>query len=112
MKLTSGEIKGEATLKVSIEVMSWLKEDFGHKGWDKLILEETISPGTSIMNLLYLLADRYHEFGRNAFADPKKDFFDYCAIVLNGTFLSGLPSLDTELKEGDNLKLSPGFYGG
>lgn len=112
MKLTAGETKGKAKLKVTIEVMSWLKEDFGHKGWDKLVLEEAISPGTSIMDLLRLMGDKYPKFGRKAFADPKQDFFDYCAVILNGSFLSAPAKLNTELKEGDDVKLSPGFYGG
>lgn len=112
MKLTAGKTKGEAGIKVTIEVMSWLKEDFGHQSWDRLILEETIRPGVSIMELLRVIAEKYPKFGRKAFADPSQDFFDYCAVILNGTFLSAPTDLNTELKEGDNLKLSPGFYGG
>ncbi len=100
------------TIKVNIEVMSWLKDDFGHQSWGKLIVEETVSPGTSIMDLAHLLADKYPEFGRKAFTDLKQSFFDYCAVILNGRFLSAQAELNTELKEGDNIKLSPGFYGG
>lgn len=92
--------------------MSWLKEDFDHEGWDKLFLEETVSQGTSIIDLLHLLAKKYPKFGKKAFADPKQSFFDYCTVISNGTFLSALAELNTELKEGDNIKLSPGFYGG
>lgn len=99
-------------MKATVEVMSWLKDDFGHKSWDKLIFEEAINPGTSIMDLAYLLADKYPEFGRKAFADQKQNFFDYCAVILNDRFLSAPAELNTKLKEGDNIKLSPGFYGG
>ena len=112
MKSTAGKRKAEAPTKVTIEVMSWLKEDFGHEGWDKLVFEEAISPGTSIMDLLHTLAKKYPKFAKKAFADPNQDFFDYCAVILNGSFLSNPAALNTELKEGDNLKLSPGFYGG
>ena len=112
MQLTVGKTKSEATIKVTIEVMSWLKEDFGHEGWDKLIFEETISPQTSIMGLLHLMADKYPKFSHKAFADSRQDFFDYCAVILNGSFLSAPTALNTELKEGDNIKLTPGFYGG
>jgi len=112
MQLTAGKTKSEATIKVTIEVMSWLKEDFGHEGWDKLVFEETISPQTSIMDLLHLMADKYPKFSHKAFADPRQDFFDYCAVILNGSFLSNPAALNTELKEGDNIKLTPGFYGG
>jgi len=99
-------------IKVTIEVMSWLKEDFDHKSWDRLVFEEVISPRASIMNLLYLMAKKYPKFDQRAFADPKQDFFEYCAVILNGSLLSALADLKTELKGGDNLKLCPGFYGG
>ena len=112
MKSTAGKRKAEAPTKVTIEVMSWLKEDFGHEGWDKLVFEEIISPGTSIMDLLHTLAKKYPKFAKKAFADPNQDFFDYCAVILNGSFLSNPASLNTGLKEGNNIKLSPGFYGG
>jgi molybdopterin converting factor small subunit len=104
--------RGEVIIKVNIEVLSWLKEDFDHGGWDKLLLEETVSQGTSIVDLLHLLSKKYPKFGKKAFADPHQSFFDYCAVISNGTFLSALVELNTELKEGDNIKLSPGFYGG
>jgi hypothetical protein len=112
MGLTAGETKDKTSIKITIEVMSWLKEDFGYEGWGRLVIEEALSPGTSILNLLRSLGEKYPRFGQKAFGDPRKDFFDYCAIVLNGTFLSGLPSLNAELKDGDSLIFSPGFYGG
>jgi len=112
LDLTTRKTKGEPTIKVTVEVMSWLKEDFGHKGWDKLVLEETVSPGTSIMDLLRIIASKYPRFGQKAFGNPNQDFLDYCAVILNGTFLSAMAELNTELKDGDNIKLSPGFYGG
>jgi len=107
-----GRNEREIIIKVNIEVMSWLKEDFDHEGWDKLVLEEAISQGTSIIDLLHLLARQYPKFDKKAFNDAKQDLFDYCVVILNGSLLSALAELNTELKEGDNIKLSPGFYGG
>jgi hypothetical protein len=112
MKAAAGKTRDEATIEVTIEVMSWLKEDFGHQGWDRLSLAESVRPGTSIIGLFRLLGDKYPTFGRRAFTEHQKDFFDYCAVILNGTFLSRLADLNRELKAGDDIKLSPGFYGG
>ncbi len=65
------------------------------------------------MDLIRLLADKYPKFGRKALAaDPAQGFFDYCAIILNGSFVSSPAKLNTELKEKDRLTLSPAFYGG
>ena len=110
--MTEVKAKTGATAKVSIEVMSWLKEDFDHEGWDKLAFEQEVSEGSSIMNLLQQLARKYPRFNQKAFIDSKNDLLNYCAVVFNGTFLSSLQDLNTELKEGDNIKLTPGFYGG
>jgi len=105
-------VKDQTTIKVSVEVLSWLKEDFNHEGWDKLIFDQEIARGASIMDLLRHLAQQYPKFNQKAFADLKNSLLDYCAVVFNGTFLSSLQNLDTKLKEGDSLKLTPGFYGG
>ena len=114
--MKSGEagvsVNTETTIKVSIEVMSWLKEDFDHEGWDRLVFDQEISANSSIMDLLRQLAKKYPSFNKKAFTDAKHNLLEYSAVVLNGTFLSSLQNLDTELKEGDNIKLTPGFYGG
>lgn len=75
-------------------------------------MQETINPGTSIVALIRLLADKHQTFGKKVFADPKQGFFDYCAVILNDKFLSSQAELNTELKEGDTITLSPAFYGG
>jgi molybdopterin converting factor small subunit len=106
------DVKDQKTIKVSVEVLSWLKDDFNHEGWDKLIFDQEIPLGASIMDLLRQLAGKYPRFNQKAFTDETNNLLDYCAVVYNGTFLSSLQSLDTELKDGDSLKLTPGFYGG
>ena len=101
-----------ATIKVTVTVMCWLQKDFGHEGQDTLVIEETIPTGASIMDLLHALAVKYSVFGKKAFTVEPKVTFDYCAVICNGTFIADLAALDTELKEGDTIKLIPGLYGG
>ena len=105
-------VKAKATTKVSVEVMSWLKEDFDHEGWDRLVFNYEVAMGSSIMDLLQQLAKKYPKFKQKAFVDAKQNLLDYCAVIFNGTFLSSLQDLNTKLEEGDNIKLTPGFYGG
>jgi molybdopterin converting factor small subunit len=105
-------VMNKATIKVSVEVMSWLKEDFEHEGWDRLVFDQEITGNSSIMDLLQQLAKKYPRFNQKAFIDSKRNLLDYSAVVFNGTFLSSLQNLGVELKEGDNVKLTPGFYGG
>ncbi|NQT05388.1 MAG: MoaD/ThiS family protein, partial [Dehalococcoidia bacterium] len=96
-------VMNKATVKVSVEVMSWLKEDFEHEGWDRLVFDQEITGNSSIMDLLQQLAKKYPRFNQKAFIDSKQNLLDYSAVVFNGTFLSSLQNLDTELKEGDNI---------
>jgi len=110
--VAGARVKNKATVKVSVEVMSWLKEDFEHEGWDRLVFDQEITRNSSIMDLLQQLAREYPRFNQKAFIDSKHNLLDYSAVVFNGTFLSSLQNLDAELKEGDNIKLTPGFYGG
>jgi len=99
-------------IKVTVEVMSRLKEDFGHSDQDKLIIEESVYQGTTIMDLLHLLSVKYPVFGNKAFAVEQKVTFDYCAIFWNGTLLTDLTDMDNELKDGNKVKLIPALYGG
>ena len=93
-------------------MMSWLKEDFGHKGMDRRVIEETAPTGASIMDVLHTLAGKYPVFGKKAFVVEHKVTFDYCSVIWNGTFLPQLSELDTKLKDGDTIKLIPNLYGG
>ncbi len=96
--------------KVSIEVTSWLKEDFGGRPLDNLVLEETITSGTTIADLIRNLAEKYRAFGEKTRAN-KEGITGYCLIILNGKIASSV-ELGTKLKEGDIIKLIPTFYGG
>ncbi len=109
--MAATKVEGRKRIKVSVEVMSWLKEDFNHEGWDRLVFDQETADGSSIMDLLKELARKYLKFSRKA-SDPKTSLLDYCAVIYNGRFLSSLQDLNIELKEGDDIKLTPGFYGG
>ena len=113
MKLNTvkARVEGRKKVKVSVEVMSWLKEDFDHEGWDRLVYDHRTAAGSSIMDLLRELAQKYPKFNQKAF-DPKNSLLDYCAVVHNGRFISALDDLNITLEQGDNIKLTPGFYGG
>jgi len=94
-------------IKVTIEVMSSLQDDFDHKGSGSLVLEEVVSPGTSITDLIHLMADKYPKFGKKAFDAQKQGLTDYCGVILNGNFVSASAELNMELKEGDAVTFFP-----
>lgn len=90
--------------------MSWLKEDFGFKNAGSFAVKEEVSQGTSLMDLIRHLADKFPTFGKKAFAQ-KQDMTEYFMVILNGQLISTV-ELSQELKPGDKIALTPAFYGG
>jgi molybdopterin converting factor small subunit len=99
-------------MKITVEVNSGLKEDFNHKSQGNLVLEEVVSPGTSLVGVIHLLADKYPKFGKKAFDNQKQELIDYCLVALNGSIVSAPAQLNIELKEGDTVTFLPFFFGG
>ena len=99
------------TINITIEVLSWLKEDFNHKITDTVVLNESVGPETSLMDLLRALAKRYPAFARKTFGH-KDGLTEYCMVILNGEIVSPLDLEKKTLQEGDVIKLTPAFYGG
>lgn len=96
-------------IKVTIEVMPMLQDDFDYKSSGSLVLEEVVSPGTSIMDLIRLVVSKYPKFGKKAFDAQKQVLTDYCGVMLNGRFVSASAELNMELKEGDTVTFYPAF---
>jgi len=90
-------------IKVTIEIMSVLKDDFDYTSSDSLVLTEVVSPGTSVVDLIRLMSDKYPKFGKKAFDAQKQVLTDYCGVMLNGRFVSASAELNMELKEGDTV---------
>lgn len=99
-------------VKVTVEIISWLKDDFNHKSSGSLVLEEVVSPGTSVIDLIHLMADKYPKFGKKVFDDQKQELTDYCLVILNGSIVSASAELNMELKEGATVTFLPFFMGG
>lgn len=99
-------------MKISVEILSWLRDDFDRGSSEKPVLEEEVEPGVTIMDLLRNIAEKYPKFRQKAFGGTEQALFEYCIVILNGTFLSAPAELNRTLQEGDSVKLSPAFYGG
>lgn len=102
--------KSSSEFEVPIEVLSWLKEDFGQKSPGGFAFRETVVRGTMIMDLLRHLGGKFPVFGKKAFGQ-KADMTEYCMVILNGRIISSV-ELSQELKPGDKIALTPAFYGG
>ncbi len=104
--------EGVVMIKITVEGISWLKDDFNRKSQDSVVLKEVVDPGTSVMDLIHLVASKYPKFGEKVFDDQKQELTDYCLVILNGSIVSASAELNMELKEGDAIKFLPLFFGG
>jgi molybdopterin converting factor small subunit len=104
------DAKSSSEFEVPIEVMSWLKEDFGQKSPGSLAFRETVANGMTIMDLIRHLGGKFPIFGKKAFGQ-KEDMTEYCMVILSGRIISSV-ELSQELKPGDKITLTPAFYGG
>jgi molybdopterin converting factor small subunit len=102
--------KSASEFEIPVEVMSWLKEDFNHETPGGLTLTETVTPKTSILDLVRRLADKYPAFKKKTF-EHKDGLTEYCMVILNGRLISPA-ELSQEIKPGDKITLTPAFYGG
>jgi len=99
-------------IRVVVEIVAWLRDYFDYAGEGRLVFNETITPGTTVMGLVRLLSNRYPKFGKEAFEEQGHELSGNIAVILNGDTISSPAELDSELKEGDVVTLLPAFVGG
>ena len=96
-------------MKIRVKAFLTLRKVMG----DQALLE--IEAGKlTIRDLLKELSNRFGEEFRDMISDPEtQSGFGYIQILVNGRHYRHLPnSLDTELKEGDELSIFPPVAGG
>jgi molybdopterin converting factor small subunit len=98
------------SLRVTVEIVPWLTDHFGHKGHGRLRIEETVPQGTTILALLNSLAERHAGFGRVAL--PNGELSGAISVLLNNRWLQPSHNLDYQLEDSDTVTLLPAFTGG
>lgn len=99
-------------MQVRLEILPWLTTAFGGSGGKRLVLEEGITEGGSVGDLLAGLASRYPKFGEMAFDPVSRLLTGQVTVILNGLMVELAEGLDTQLRDGDGLMLVPAFVGG
>ena len=75
-------------------------------------MEEVLTEGETVGQLLDQLAEKYEGFQEAVFDPQSRKFSGQVTIVLNDRLLELLQGLDTKIKDGDTLILLPAFVGG
>ena len=98
--------------KVKFEIRPWLSTLLDPEEAGILVLEENISEGITLRDLLRKLADEYKAFG-DVFFDPNTGQpSSSVAIVINNMLMQSIAELDAELKDSDTITLLPFLDGG
>ena len=98
------------SLRVTVEIVPWLTDHFGHKGHGRLRIEEAVPRGTTILGLLNSLADRHSGFRQVAL--PNGELSGAISVLLNNRWLQPSYNLDYQLQDSDTVTLLPAFTGG
>lgn len=98
--------------KIRLEVLPGLSDAFGDKGSGYIVFNKETEEGTTVGDVISKLADEHQAFGDIIFdAKTGKPSGDV-TIVLNDRLLESLKGLDTNVKDGDTIKLFPVIAGG
>ena len=100
----------DEAVRVSIEVVPWLTDHFGHRGQGRLRLEERLPRGATVLDLVHRLAQEHPTFAGEAFRHGQLS--GHVAVLLNNRWLRPTHNLDTTLEPGDVVTLLPAFAGG
>jgi len=98
------------SIRVTVEVVPWLTDYFGHGGQGRFRVDESVGPGTTILGLLRVLGQEYPLFGQAAFRG--EELSGHVSVMLNGRWLQPSYNLEHELKSNDRITLLPAFAGG
>jgi len=96
-------------LKVTVDYLGSIRQTLGLKQAEQVELKD----GSSICDLLSLLAEKHGENFKKAVYEPKGlDLKPFHILSINGLLLNQLNGIETKLKDGDRVILMPVVTGG
>ena len=98
--------------RIRLEILPWVSDVLDGQGAGHLVLEETIEEGATIGDLIRKLASEHQAFGDIIFDTKTDKLSGYVMIVLNDRIVEALKGLDTNIKDGDIIRLLPVIAGG
>jgi len=99
-------------VRIRLEVLPGLNASVGGDGIDSVILNREMEEGSRVGDVLCRLATEYQSFGALFFDLQTRKLSGQVAVVLNDQLLEVLQALDTEIQEGDVIRLFPLLAGG
>ena len=98
--------------KVQLKVLPWIANMLNVQGPNWLTLEQEITEGATIGDLLADLASNYTAFRKVVFNPDKREISGQVMIIINGSLLQFPDMTEAKLSDGDNIILMPVYSGG
>jgi len=98
--------------RIRLEVLLGLSEAFGGKELGPIIFDKETEEGTTVGDVIRKLAAEHQAFSKIIFDTKSDKLSSQVAIVLNDRLLEALNGLDTNIKDGDIIRLFPVVAGG
>ena len=99
-------------VRVRLEVLPGLIYDYGGKGVGSIVFDKETEEGATVGDVIRKLAAEHQAFGGIILDSNTDKPRDHVAIVLNDRLLEALKGLDTNIKDGDIIRLFPVIAGG
>ncbi len=102
-----------ATIRVRVEVLSWVNRFVGGPGTGEVTLTEEAPRGATVRSVLRQVSERNPALA-GALWDPKssREIGDNIEVMVNNAVLGVSHDLDSELLEGDRIMLLGQYIGG
>ena len=98
--------------RIRLEILPGISDVLDSQGVGHLVLEETIEEGATIGDLIRKLGNEHQAFGDIIFDTKTDKLSGNVMIVLNDRIVEALKGLDTNIEDGDIIKLLPVIAGG
>ncbi|MFC2004698.1 MoaD/ThiS family protein [Chloroflexota bacterium] len=98
--------------RIQLEILPWISDVLDGQGAGRLVLEKTIEEGATIGDVIRKLAREHQAFSDTIFDTKTDKLSSHVMIVLNDRVMEALKGLDTNIKDGDIIKLLPVIAGG
>ena len=95
-----------------LEILPWVSDVFRDEEPGQVVLEEAVENGTTIGDLIRKLSSDNQAFGDAFFDTNTGKPSGLVMIVLNDRIIEVSKGLDTQIKDGDVVKLLPVISGG
>jgi molybdopterin converting factor small subunit len=98
---------------VHVEVLSWVNKYVGGAGTGEVRLDEEVSRGATVREVLRGVTGRHPELGRALWQDRQgREMSDNIEVMVNHAVLGVSHELDSPLADGDTVTLLGQYMGG